>query len=36
MVVGGIEVLEETEVCWVVEEEVTAVVVDRAGVDELD
>lgn len=36
MVVGVIEVLEETEACWVVEEDVTAVVVGRVDVDELD
>ena len=36
MVVGVIEVLEETEACWVVEEDVAAVVVGRVDVDELD
>jgi hypothetical protein len=35
MVDGGVEVLEETEACWVVEEDVTEVVVGR-GVDEVD
>lgn len=35
MVEGVIEVLEETDACWVVEVDVAAVVVGRVDVDEL-